>query len=73
MEDRYQGDAGAPQEAMVPQTDLLGLGTAQQPNMLGLSAPTGFKKGGLVKAKASRKTRRGDGICQRGFTKGKMY
>jgi hypothetical protein len=54
-----------------------GTGTAQQPSMLGLSERVGFKKGGLVKAKAKtkpvRKSHRGDGCATRGFTKGRMY
>jgi hypothetical protein len=59
------------------QSSAGGLGTAQQPNMLGLTERVGFKKGGLVKAKtkskAAPKVRRGDGCATRGFTKGRMY
>ncbi len=35
------------------------------------AAPTGMKKGGKVKAKAAKATR-GDGICKKGHTKGRM-
>lgn len=78
---------GAPQQQQQPsvtigvdssqQSNNSNLGTAQQPSMLGLTDRTGFKKGGLVKAKAKTKTKakanRGDGCATRGFTKGRMY
>lgn len=64
---------GPQKDEPVPQESRLGLGTAQQPSMLGLTTPTGYKDGGLVRKKTVSRGRRGDGICTKGHTKGRMY
>jgi hypothetical protein len=36
-------------------------------------APKPFRKGGMVSKSLKSGSRRGDGICSKGYTKGKMY